>query len=141
MKQKVEYLSSEYCVLPQFITKENMFDGTQYYSTTEHILGITQNPSSWEKIRVYDYNNSIFKGTISYQFSSFYGSIVTHIQQDGNDYYSCNGLCEPERSTQILDLYKKTKEYCGKDNIGQCDLEQYMFVALQQLNVSNKSRN
>lgn len=137
MKQKEQYLSSYFCVLPQFITDKNMFDGYQYYQTTEHILGITTNKDSWEKVRCYNYNNSVFKGTLSFCHNHFYGQILTHANVDGKDYYSCNGLCEPERSTQILELYKKVKDHCKKEYFSQYDIEQYMFVELQKLSVTN----
>lgn len=130
-----EYRTADYCVLPRFITKKNMFDGTQYYSATEHILGIKPADSKWVNRRVYSYDNPIFKGVIAYESNVIYGSIVVYIKIKDKEYYSCNGLCEPERSTQILELYKKVKEYCGKEYFGQYDIEEYMFVELQKLSV------
>ena len=126
--------TTDYCVLPQFITTDNMFDGTQYYSTTEHLLGITDNPDGWIKRRIYDYNNSVFKGSLGFEHSSIYGSILVYAKIGEKEFYSCNGLCDPERSTQILDIYKKVKEFCGKEYFGQYTFEEYMMTELLKCN-------
>jgi hypothetical protein len=132
--QTTEHISTDYCVLPQFITTDNMFDGTQYYNTTEHLLGITDNPDGWIKHRIYDYNNSVFKGSLGFEHSSVCGSLLTYAQIGEKEFYSCNGLCEPERSTQILDVYKKVKEFCGKEYFGKYYFEEYMMTELLKCN-------
>jgi len=128
MKQKAkETHSSEFCVLPKYLTIENLFDCYQHYETVEHLLGITTNENSWEKVRIYNYNNSVFKGILSFCHNYIYGQILTHININGKDYYSCNGLCSPNESTQILEIYKAVKEHSGKKYPTQNDFDRYMF--------------
>lgn len=127
--ETAEYHSSEYCVMPQMITSETIFNGWQYYQTTMHLLGITERDdlNIWVGRRTNEYNNAVFKGIIAYETSMFYGSILAYAKVKRKEYFSCNGLCEPKRSTQILDIYKETQAFCKKEYFGQYDVERYMY--------------
>lgn len=134
MEKQTEEYSSEFCVLPKYVNTENMFHGTQYYNTTEHLLGITENKESWVGHRIYNYNNPIFKGTIGYSSSAYYTSLVRYIKIGRKEYHSCNGLCDPKRSTQILDIYKAVQAVVGNEYITQYDVERYMLTEILKSN-------
>lgn len=64
-----------HAMMPHVITSENMFDGWQYYQTTEMMLNkkvIEQSPGS----SIVVYTNRAFVGKVWWSFNQFYGYVA-----------------------------------------------------------------
>ena len=111
------------------VNSANMFDGTQYHTVTLRMLGASSDRDTGGGTLV-TYFNDVFKGTILYE-NTFVGELPFMIETGGKKYYSSNGLCAPQESTQILPIYKESLKFAGKSEYATShDIERYMFWAL-----------
>ena len=91
-----EFYSHEYAIMPNQITSKNMFDGWQYYQTTEHMLGITDmNVSlfSGGAHKEKHYKNSFIDCKIVWSELKYHkhNDTIFSIEIEGRKFYSCDG--------------------------------------------------
>lgn len=116
--------SSEYAKIPGLITSDNMFDGYQYYQTTEYMLGIKDVTSPYQCGQSREYNNKVFKGVITYMSNQVYGTLVFAVKIKNKIYYSSNG------DVENIPLMKDILKDSGHNLLTPHDIERYMFKQL-----------
>lgn len=119
--------SVEYCMLPQYVNSDNMFDGWQYYQTTMHLLGMKEAYSPIMNGRFYNYNNKVFSGTIGYESCSIYGNLIRMVEYNNEKYYACNDLKKAN-----IPWYNEFIVETGVEHPTSYDLERWMFKKIYE---------
>lgn len=126
-----EFQSTEYCMMPNLVTTENMGHGWQYYQTTMHIIGAEEITQPGDCYPVIKYKNPYVDCTVCWSSIKYYkkNTAVFYVEIKGKKYYGSDG------NAKKLPFYDEM----GNDGSGpywsklvsQRDFEEYLLKKIK----------